>query len=214
MHTLLRFKYNSYEFGDIDIHLKSLKDKNQFSDADDVALKLGISSAQWSIFGVVWDSGMALAHEMVNQKIAEKLILEVGCGIAVASHVLNARGGNITATDYHPTVGTFLKDNTKLNEQQDIPFVLEDWNTEESKLGRFDLIIGSDLLYEVPQIELLSSFLVSHANEKCEIILVDPKRGNANNFTRAMEKFGFVHHQKKSSKMPDFKGNIHYYQKG
>jgi len=211
MNTPLKIKYKSYEFGEFDIHLRTLKDRNQFTDLDDQALELGISNAQWPIFGVVWDSGLVMAHEMLTQEIEGKKILDVGCGMAIASHLLIARGADITATDYHPEVEGFLKENILLNKSDDIKFVLEDWNTDKSKLEKFDLIIGSDLLYEVEHIELLSKFLEAHANDKCEIVITDPKRGNANKFTRSMESFGFTHTQNKSAHEKNFKGNIHRY---
>ena len=53
----LRFRYQTLEFGNADIHVRSLRDNQQFSDDDDIALKLGISSATWPLFGVVWASG-------------------------------------------------------------------------------------------------------------------------------------------------------------
>ena len=39
----LRYKYQTIEFGDNDIHLRTLKDKQQFSDKDKKAEDLGIS---------------------------------------------------------------------------------------------------------------------------------------------------------------------------
>jgi predicted nicotinamide N-methyase len=211
MNKALEYSYKTLEFEDIDIHLKTLKNKNQFSDDNHAARDLGISSAQWSLFGVVWDSAIILANEMLSEEITNKEILEVGCGMAVASHVLNARGANITATDYHPEVESFLLKNTELNNKNKIPFVLENWNTEESNLGKFNLIIGSDILYEREHIELLSNFLLTHSQEQCKIIIVDPNRGHINKFTRAMEALGFSHDARKSKKIAEHKGMIHRY---
>lgn len=55
----LRFRYQTIEFGgagNMDIHVRTLRDKQQFSDINQLAENLGISSASWPIFGVVWDS--------------------------------------------------------------------------------------------------------------------------------------------------------------
>ena len=49
----LRYKYQTIEIGDNDIHLRTLKDKQQFSDQDNKAENIGISSATWSLFGVI-----------------------------------------------------------------------------------------------------------------------------------------------------------------
>ncbi|HKI60595.1 MAG TPA: methyltransferase, partial [Mariprofundaceae bacterium] len=170
--ALLRVRYQTFEFGDTDIHLRTLRDNQEFSDDDGEAEVLGISSATWPLFGIVWPSGQVLAHLMSDFDIKGKRILEVGCGIALSSLVLNQREADITATDYHPEAGNFLQENTELNEGRDIPFVRTGWADEETNLGKFDLIIGSDLLYERGHAELLAQFLNQHANEHCEIIII------------------------------------------
>lgn len=193
----LRFRYQTIEFGNIDIHLRSLRDNQEFSDDSGEAADLGISSASWPLFGIVWASGQVLAQEMVNFEITGKRILEVGCGIALASHLLNKRHANITATDYHPEVENFLTENIKLNKSDVIPFVRTGWADAETNLGKFDVIIGSDILYEAEHVELLANFLQQHASPHCEIILVDPGRGNHARFSKKMVQLGFAHTQKK-----------------
>lgn len=44
--TTPRIKYQTLEFDDYDIHIRSLRDKNEYSDQFGVAELLGISSAQ------------------------------------------------------------------------------------------------------------------------------------------------------------------------
>jgi ETFB lysine methyltransferase len=193
----LRFRYQTIEFGSIDIHLRSLRDNQEFSDDSGEAADLGISSASWPLFGIVWASGQVLAREMVDFEIAGKRILEVGCGIALASHLLNKRHANITATDYHPEVENFLTENIKLNKGDVIPFVRTGWADAETNLGKFDVIIGSDILYEAEHVELLANFLQQHAALHCEIIVVDPGRGNHARFSKKMVQLGFEHTQKK-----------------
>ncbi|SHO52224.1 class I SAM-dependent methyltransferase [Desulfopila aestuarii] len=187
----LRFRYQTIEFGDTDIHLRTLRDNQQFSDNDDIAANLGICSAAWPMFGVVWVSGEVLAHLMSRFSIAGKRILEVGCGIGLASLVLNHRLADITATDHHPEAGAFLSENTKLNNGPAIPFVRTGWTDEESDLGEFDLIIGSDLLYEADHATLLATFINQHALPRCEVIIVDPGRGHSNRFGRQMVELGY-----------------------
>jgi ETFB lysine methyltransferase len=211
----LRFRYQTIEFGEIDIHLRSLRDNQQFSDDQGEAADLGISSASWPLFGIIWASGQVLAREMLNFDITNKRILEVGCGIALASHLLNKRNANITATDYHPEAGNFLAENTKLNQTSAIPFVRTGWADAETQLGKFDVIIGSDLLYEAEHVELLANFLQQHAAPHCEIILVDPGRGHHAKFSKKMVQLGFDHNQKKPDNISDldkpFKGQVLHY---
>ncbi|TCN76070.1 class I SAM-dependent methyltransferase [Shewanella fodinae] len=193
----LRFCYQTLEFGDADIHLRTLRDNQQYADTDGAALALGISSATWPLFGIVWPSGNVLAHLMCERPIGGLRILEVGCGIALASLVLNQRHADITATDYHPEAGNFLRENVLLNHGTPIPFKRTGWADGNSGLGVFDLIIGSDLLYEAEHAELLSTFIEQHAAPHCHVIIVDPGRGNHARFSKKMQVLGYSHTQEK-----------------
>lgn len=191
----LRIRYQTMEFDDMDIHVRTLRDRQQYADDNNAASDLGISSAAWPIFGVIWASGEILAHLMADYKIAGKRILEVGCGIALASLVLNHRFADITATDYHPEVEPFLKENIKLNNGKAIPFVRTGWGEENCELGKFDLVIGSDLLYERDHVELLAGFIEQHAKSKCDVMIVDPGRGHHARFSKKMVSLGYSHNQ-------------------
>jgi len=215
--TSLRFRYQTIEFGKSDIHLRTLRDKQQFEDIDGVAEKLGINSSTWPLFGIVWDSSKVLAHFMFNYEIEGKRILEVGCGMALSSLMLNGRQADITATDYHPEVEKFLVENILLNKGKDIPYIQTDWADADSKLGKFDLIIGSDILYERNHIDLLSHFLDQHTHPHCEIIIVDPGRAQHARFSKKMISLGYSHSQSKPENIEylsqPFKGHILRYQR-
>lgn len=191
----LRFRYQTLEFGNTDIHVRTLRDRQEFSDIDGEAEVLGISSANWSLFGIVWQSSEVLAHLMFDFDITDKRILEVGCGIGLSSLVLNTRNADITATDYHPEAEKFLQENVKLNHGDAIPFVRAGWTDEDNGLGMFDLIIGSDLLYERDHAVQLSDFIQQHAKPQCEVIMIDPGRGHHAQFSKKMVLLGFSHSQ-------------------
>lgn len=208
-----KIKYETVEVGTLDIHLKTLKNKQQFFDKNNVAQKLGISSAQWPIFGVLWDAGKVLANLMLTYEIRGKRILELGCGLGLASLVLNKREANITATDYHPEVENFLKYNCSLNSKKLIPYFQASWDATKATVEKFDLIIGSDVLYERTHVNLLSSFINLYANKNCEVVIIDPLRGNHNAFCKKMGTFGFSARKEKpiaNYLAKAFKGNILY----
>jgi len=190
--TDLRLCYQTLVFGNTDIHLCTLRDKQQFHDPAGIAEKLGICSAAWPIFGVVWPSSLVLAHYMQDYDIGTKRVLEVGCGIAVSSLLLSKQCVDITATDHHPEVEKFLQRNTLLNDTTPIAFERTGWGDTHDQLGLFDLIIGSDLLYEDPHIELLANFIQRHSKPACEVILVDPGRGRKNKLSLHMNEFGYI----------------------
>ena len=190
--TNLRLRYQTIEFDKIDIHLCTLRNRQEFYDPDGVAKRLGISSATWPIFGVVWPSGIVLAHYISGFNTQSKRILEIGCGMALTSLLLNKRHDNITATDHHPEAGKFLERNATLNDDNEIAFVRTDWANMSTGLGLFDLIIGSDLLYEDEHVEQVGNFINRHAKQDCEVVIVDPGRGRKNKLTKKMEGFGYI----------------------
>lgn len=209
----VRVRYTTIEIGDMDIHVRLLRDILQFNDKGGVAQRLGISSAAWPISGVIWPSEKVLAHLMIDYQIKGRRILEVGCGIALASLVLNQRLADITATDHHPETEGFLGYNTSLNNGRIIPFVRTGWaNSAGNGLGNFDLIIGSDLLYEEEHVDLLATFINQHSRSHCKVVIVDPGRGFHAKFTRKMAGLGYAHFQEKpeTKAYPDkkFKGWI------
>ena len=210
---MLRVRYQTFEFGQSDIHVRALRDRQQYDDESALhAEQLGVSSASWSLFGVVWPSSELLAQMMFEYEIEGKRILEVGCGMALASLVLNHRSADITATDYNPEVEAFLLENTKLNQDNDIPFERIDWADNVGTLGEFDLIIGSDLLYEPDHVDLLADFIHQHSKPQCKVIITDPGRGLHPRFSINMLRLGYSHSQQKPSGVnhlgQEFKGQV------
>jgi len=213
-----RVRYQTIEIGDVDIHLRTLRDRQQYDDPDHIAENLGISSATWPLFGIVWPSGEVLAQFMFDFQIEGKRILEVGCGIGLTSLLLNHRSADITATDYHPEVAGFLRENTLLNDGDAIPFVRVAWDDkDDGRLGKFDLIVGSDLIYEKEHINMLSDFINQHAKPDCEVILVDPGRGYHARFSKQMVNLGYTHSQSLPQNLvdqvPEFSGQVLRYQR-
>jgi hypothetical protein len=91
-------------------------------------------------------------------------------------------------------------------------FATCDWKTTKTGLGKFDLIIGSDLLYEPNQPGLLASFINSHAGSPATVIIVDPGRHQQGKFTRMMEGFRFDAHARAATSAQrdtrSFKGKV------
>lgn len=212
MTTPVRVRYQTVEIGNTDIHLCTLLDKQQFSDPDETAKNLGINDTVWPLFGVIWPSSLVLAHYIDDYQTEGKRILEIGCGMALTSLLLNKRHDDVTATDYHPEVGVFLQRNTALNHDDDIKYERTDWSDATDTLGQFDLIIGSDVLYEDQHIQQLADFIEAHSKNEIEVILVDPGRGRKNKLGLQLKKYGFESEEKKPTHTDyldaAFKGHI------
>ena len=182
--------------------IQSLLDRQQYADPLGEAEALGISSASWPLFGLLWPSSQALANWVEHRaSVPRERILEVGCGLALASLVMHRRGEDVTASDCHPLTSRFLSDNTSLNDMAPLPYRHGNWaDADDAPVredrpvveGSFDLIMGSDVLYERDESGHLSRFIDRHAHAKAEVLIVDPNRGNRSGFNRRMAAAGFA----------------------
>lgn len=184
-------KYQTLLINDVGYSIRSLKDRQQFHDEGGLAEQLGISSATWPLFGVVWPASRILATQVSQMDLAGRRVLELGCGIALASIVLHNMGVDITASDYHPLTLEFLEENIRRNDFLPIKFETGNWGADNPRLGIFDVIIGSDILYEPAHPALVANFIQLHCAQVSEVIIVDPDRGNRVHFTRRMLALGF-----------------------
>jgi predicted nicotinamide N-methyase len=212
--------------GVADLHIRSLLDNQQFSDPQGLAALVGISAATWPLFGLLWPSGAELAARMGQRPVtAGERILEIGCGLGLASLVGHRRGADMTASDCHPLAGLFLANNLRLNglapmkyrhglwgevahpappadgsphlpasapgvqAVEDSGHAANDGSVDVS--GRFDLIMGSDVLYERDDSGGLARFIEDHTQPSAEVWIVDPHRGNRPAFNRRMAHLGF-----------------------
>jgi predicted nicotinamide N-methyase len=178
--------------GDSDFRIRALLNKQQFSDPDGVAERAGVSPASWPLFGVVWPAGLALAETMSRFPVDGKNILEIGCGLGLSSLVLARRGARITACDHHPLAEDFLRQNAELNGLAPLSFLNAPWLGPNPLIGCYDLIIGSDLLYERDHAALLAGFISHHANPAAQVLIADPGRGYIKPFSALMMAQGYV----------------------
>lgn len=169
-----------------DYRIRALADRQQYDDPDGLAEQAGISSAQWCLFGQLWPAGLVLAAAMLEFDIAGKRILEIGCGLGLSSLVLQRRRADITASDHHPLAEAFLRGNAIRNGLPIVAYRDLPWLIDDDALGRFDLIIGSDVLYEHRHVAQLAALLQRHAQAGAEILIADPGRGFGNPLSRAL----------------------------
>jgi predicted nicotinamide N-methyase len=192
-----QMKSETIAINQIDYLISSLKDNQQFDEQDTAASALGISSATWPLFGVVWPTSIVMALQVYSRALQGKRVLEIGCGIGLCSIVLHRMGVDITASDYHPRTREFLDRNIRDNGLSPIKYQTGNWETENPLLGRFDVIIGSDILYQPDHVQQVSGFIDRHTNDDVQVMIGDPGRRNRAGFTRGMIALGFSHRSEK-----------------
>jgi hypothetical protein len=77
--------------GGLELNIRSLLDIQQYYDPLGEAEKAGISPACWPLFGQLWPSAQKLADLMQVYQLGERRVLEIGCGLALASMVVHRK---------------------------------------------------------------------------------------------------------------------------
>lgn len=146
-------------------------------------------------FGVMWEAGIGLSQHLTRELCEGKKIIEIGCGLALPSFVATRFGGEVIATDFHIDVPVFLKLNQDKNK---IPFKYEELNWREhilkndkNEIGQFDLVLGSDILYESQQPDQVAKALISLLKPGGKILLSDPGRAYVQKFISCMQRLGY-----------------------
>lgn len=145
-------------------------------------------------FGVVWPSARALTRFVLSspEEFAGKTALELGCGLALPSIAACRLGARVTATDFHPEVPRFLQRNLALNPgAEDFRYLHLDWQGGALPRERFDWVIGSDILYEKHQPELVARAIEAHLAPGGTAVIADPARPYVQPFADAMKTLGF-----------------------
>jgi predicted nicotinamide N-methyase len=129
----------------------------------------------------LWDSALGLAHHLVDRPMcAELRVLDLGCGMGLSGAVAAARGARVLLADLEPPALLFAQLNT-------LPFGDRtrtrrlNWQTDQLE-ERFDLILGSDILYEIQQWEHLNRFWLHHLATGGLILLGEPGRQTGDQF--------------------------------
>lgn len=145
-------------------------------------------------FGVMWEAGIGLSQFLTSDMCTGKKILEIGCGLALPSFVATRFGGQVIATDFHADVPLFLKDNQDKN-QIHFDYQVMNWRSEiertKTSLGLFDLVLGSDILYESQHPMQVAKALIAFLKPGGKIILSDPGRAYIQKFISSMQELNY-----------------------
>ncbi len=144
-------------------------------------------------FGVLWPAALALAeHLAARGALAGLAVVELGCGLGLPSMLARRLGARrVVATDRHPLVPLFLARNAAANGIEGLEYRALDWRLPAADLGEFDLVIGSDLLYEPWQPGFLASLLGRLVAPGGEAVIADPGRRYVDAFVTLLEAGGF-----------------------
>ncbi len=140
----------------------------------------------------LWESAIGLAHWLAERptQISHKRVLELGAGVGLPGLVAASLGAEVWQTDHQPGVLHLAQLNATQNDQTPLPQFVADWRTWDHT-GRYDLIIGADILYEHALHFYLE--LIFHHNlvPGGRLLLTDPGRTQALDFAIQLEQHGW-----------------------
>ncbi len=107
----------------------------------------------------VWEPSFVLAYFMGKQPVIDsQRILEIGAGLGVVGVYAAMCGHNVTITDVDDDALLFCKANALLNGCYHVPVLKMDWRLPY--YGKpFDIIIGSEVVYDRRTYDILVNFL-------------------------------------------------------
>ena len=141
-------------------------------------------------FGILWPAAEALSEFVAENPalVKNKTVLELGCGLGLPSLVASHVGGKVLATDFHPDVEEYFSRNCR-HSSVECSYKRLNWR-EENVDQKFDVVIGSDVLYESKHPKEVALGLLRFVKEGGTIILSDPGRSYLQQFITAMNDLG------------------------
>ncbi len=121
-----------------------------------------------------WDTALGVAAELASRNLQGSRVLDLGCGLGLTGTVAAARGAEVVMADYAPPALQFARLNSWPFRQR-AEVVRLDWRQDRLP-RRFDLIVGSDILYDRNDRPHLDAFWRAHLNPHGCVLLGDPTR--------------------------------------
>jgi predicted nicotinamide N-methyase len=138
----------------------------------------------------IWPSARVLADRMVTMPVDDRRFLELGCGAGLVSVAAAMAGFEVTATDYYEEALRFTALNVLINTGVLIETREADWRRFPHDLGRFGLVVASDVLYEREHASLIASVLDRTMNGRGTALVADPGRLAAPDFVEQCKERG------------------------
>jgi predicted nicotinamide N-methyase len=138
----------------------------------------------------VWPSARVLAERVVTMPVDGRRFLELGCGAGLVSVAAAMAGFDVTATDYYDEALRFTAVNVLLNTGVLIDTRIGDWRRFPHDLGRFELVVASDVLYEQAHAGLIAGVLDRTMTARGSAIIADPGRLAAPQFLEECKERG------------------------
>ena len=175
----------SIPVGDLDLVIRVPSDFDALLDAAAQQTPNDVDAIPY--YANLWPSALALAHVLWGRRdtLPGHRVLELGCGLGLPSITAARLGAAVTASDFHPDAGAWCEANAAAN-QVALTFHTCDWSKPPAWVP-FDLVIGSDLIYERRHIPALVDCIGKLCATNGIALIADPGRDGLAQLTAAMQ---------------------------
>ncbi len=171
-----RLQKVAVEFGDYSLELIKVADLDELLE--------GVTDAdQIPFWAELWPASLGLTRYIFNHRhLSEgRSVLELGAGIGLAGIAARLAGAHLLQTDYVEAALRFIRVNSLWNGLSDPRLLLADWR-RFPQVGKFDLILGADILYEKTLHQDLAGIMANSLKPGGTVWLADPGRDYALEF--------------------------------
>jgi predicted nicotinamide N-methyase len=141
----------------------------------------------------LWPSARILAEELTVMRLAGQRVLELGCGLGVVAIGAVLGGAEVTATDYYEEATLFASLNVTTATGKPITTRMVNWVDMPKDLGKFDVVLASDVLYEHRYASLVANAIATTLVRGGEAIVADPGRIALQEFLDECTTLGLTH---------------------
>jgi len=155
------------------------------------------------LWAKAWEASWVLADFLAGLPPEHgKRLLEIGCGLGLVGVVAATFGHKVIMTEHNPDAIEFARANAQMNHCADMEIIDLDW-TAPALYGRFDYIVGSEIVYHEKDFEPLRNLFERLLKPEGEVILCEGIRRTSLDFFKEMQSHFALKAQQKSIRSPE-----------
>jgi predicted nicotinamide N-methyase len=167
------------KIGPKELRFHKPKSIDRFIDPDDLM-------RDFPLWAKIWEASAILAQYLADLPlVAKRRILELGSGLGVSGITAAAQGHDITLTEYDPDALNFLRANVEVNQCARAAVRRLDWFNPDIE-GRFDLIIGSEIVYQHNAVDALGKLFHKYLRPRGKVLITERVRATGAVFFEKM----------------------------
>ena len=144
----------------------------------------------------LWPAGVALARAIAARPLAGRRVLELGCGLGLASVTAALAGASVLAVDRSPEATAYAAVNAAGNGVTlNTAVCAFDQPERLLREAPWDLVLAADVLYEQRNVPVLVWLLPRLVEATGEVWLADPGRPMLSRFLAAVDAAGWRREQ-------------------